>query len=355
MQTEYDALCRNHTWDLVPSSPGQNIVGCKWIFRIKHLPDGSIDRYKARLVAKGFHQRPGQDFSDTFSPVIKPVTVRVILTLVVSRGWSLRQLDINNAFLQGSLSEEVFLSQPPGCVDKAHPTHVCHLRKALYGLKQAPRAWYNELRTFLLSLGFLNSVVDASLFIFRHGITTLYLLVYVDDIIVTGSSPDAISTLISRLAAKFSLKDMGNLTYFLGVKSWRLLMASVPLTRTSGTPLPSPTEYRQLVGSLQYLSITRPDVAFATNKLSQFMQAPTTTHWSALKRLLRYLAGTSTHGIHISASSPLVFHAYSDADWAGDTDDYVSTTGYILYLGGTPISWSSRKQQSVARSSTESE
>ena len=317
--------------------------------------------------------------------MVKSVTIRIVLTLAVRQGWSIRQLDVNNAFLQGTLKEEVFMIQPPGFVNKTFPDHVCRLKKALYGLKQAPHAWYTELRVFLLSLGFVNSTVDASLFIYQKPGVTLYLLVYVDDIIVTGNSSAELSKLIATLAARFSLKDLGYLSYFLGVEvipstaglflSQRKyitdllhksgmantkpastpLSASVHLLKDSGDLLPSPTEYRALVGSLQYLSLTRPDIAFSTNKLAQFMQNPRTAHWSALKRVLRYLAGSCDKGVFISATAPLTFHAYSDADWAGDKDDYISTTGYLLYLGSTPISWSSRKQRSVARSSTEAE
>jgi len=385
MQTEFDALHRNRTWDFVSRSSTQNLIGCKWVFQIKQYPDGSIDRYKARLVAKGFHQRPGWDYTETFTLVVKPVTVHTVLTLAVHQGWSIHQLDVNNAFLQGTLKEEVFMLQPPGFVNKSFPDHVCRLKKALYGLKQAPRTWNTELRVFLLSLGFVNSTVDASLFISQKSGSTLYLLVYVDDIIVTRSSPTELSNLISTLAARFSLKDLGCLTYFLGVEVIRFatglflsqrkyitdllhksgmantkssstpLSASAPLLKDSGDLLPSPTEYHTLVGSLQYLSLTRPDIAFSTNKLAQFMQHPRTTHWSALKRVLCYLAGSCNKGIFISATAPLTFHAYLDADWASDKDDYISTTGYLLYLGRTPISWSSRKQLSVARSSTEAE
>ena len=160
-------------------------------------------RYKARLVAKGFHQRPGCDFTETFSPVVKPVTIRIVITLAVRQGWSLRQLDVNNAFLQGTLKEEVFMLQPPEFVDKTFPDHICRLKRALCGLKQAPRAWYTELRIFVLSLGFVNSTADASVFIHRKPGVTLYLLVYVNDIIVTRSSPVEVSTLIATLAALF--------------------------------------------------------------------------------------------------------------------------------------------------------
>ncbi|WVY97892.1 hypothetical protein V8G54_030043 [Vigna mungo] len=376
MQAEFDALHRNNTWELVSRSSTQNLVGCKCVFRIKRHPDGSIDRYKARLVAKGFHQRPGSDYTETFSPVVKPVTIRIVLTLAVRQGRSIRQLDVNNAFLQGTLKEEIFMLQPPGFVNKSFLDHVCRLKKALYGLKQAPRAWYTELRVFLLSLGFVNSTTYASIFIYQKLGSTLYLLVYVDDIILTGSSSTELSNLISTLVAQFSLKDLGCLNYFLGVEvipsatglflSQRKyitdllhksgmantkpastpLSASAQLLKDSGDLLPCPTEYRALVGSLQYLSLTRPDITFNTNKLAQFMQHPRTTHWSAFKWVLC---------IFISATAPLTFHAYSDADWAGGKDDYISTTGYLLYLGSTPISWSSRKQRSVARSSTEAE
>jgi len=203
MQAEFDALHNNNTWNLVSRSSAQNLVGCKWVFRIKRNSDGSTDRYKARLVAKGFHQHPGCDVIETFSSVVKPVTIQIVLTLAVRQRWSLRQLDVNNAFLQGTLKEEVFMLQPPGFVDKTFPDNICRLKKALYGLKQAPRARYTELRIFLLSPGFVNSTADASLFIHRKPGVTLYLLVYVDDIVVTGSSPVEVSTLIATLAALF--------------------------------------------------------------------------------------------------------------------------------------------------------
>ncbi|GAB2303645.1 hypothetical protein Dimus_038792 [Dionaea muscipula] len=218
MAQEYEALCRNETWDLVSPDFASNVVGCKWVFRVKYKPDGSLDKYKARLVAKGFHQRPGCDFTETFSPVIKPVTVRTVLDFRRFFGLPLRQLDVNNAFLQGRLSEDVFMEQPPGFLDKTFPHHVCKLKKAIYGLKQAPRAWYTELRNFLLQVGFINSVADSSLFIYRRDHLVLYLLVYVDDIIVTGSDSVALDNMIQRLSTRFSLKDLGSLTYFLGVE-----------------------------------------------------------------------------------------------------------------------------------------
>ena len=166
MCDEINAQLRNGTSELVPPVPSQNVVGCKWVFTIKYLPNGEIDRYKARLVAKGFHQQHGLDFTETFSLVIKSTTIRSVLHVAVTKGWPIRQINVNNAFLQGTLDDEVYVAQPPGFIDQDLPHHVCHLRKDLYGLKQAPRAWYQELRAFLVTQGFQNSLADASLFIY---------------------------------------------------------------------------------------------------------------------------------------------------------------------------------------------
>ncbi|CAH9123451.1 unnamed protein product, partial [Cuscuta epithymum] len=385
MSDEFNALIKNGTWTLVPRTGRENIIGCKWVFRTKRLPNGNIDRYKARLVAKGFHQRPGVDYTETFSPVIKPTTIRLVLSLAVSRGWLLRQIDVNNAFLQGNLYDEVFMLQPPGFVDPNKPTHLCRLHKALYGLKQAPRAWYQELKHFLLQLGFVNSRADTSLFIYHHHNHLIYILVYVDDIVITGSSSDFIEALIRDLGSRFSLKDLGALSFFLGIEviphrdgillsQQRYILdllsrtkmsacngvstplaSTAKLSLTSGQPLDDPEEYRSVVGSLQYLALTRPDVSYAVNKLSQFLHRPTTEHWEATKRVLRYLRHTVDHGLLLRRSSALSLHAYSDADWAGNPDDYTSTGAFVIFLGPNAISWSSRKQRTVARSSTEAE
>lgn len=381
MSDEYNAVTRHHTYDLVPPAPNQNVIDTKWIYTLKYLPNGYLDRYKACLVARGFNQQHGLDYAETFSPVIKSTTFRVVLEQAVRSNWGIRQLDVNNAFLQGTLTDEVYVKQPLGFIDKDWPHHVCKLRKALYGLKQAPRAWYEELKRTLISAGFQNSVADTSLFIYHRGRDLVYVLVYVDDIVVTGSRPALITKVISTLADRFSIKDLGNFSYFLGIEASRSskglhlmqckyiidlltktsMLSAKPvaphprLTLNSGSPLLNPTEYRMVVGSLQYLAFTRPDIAYAVNKLSQFMHKPTEDHWQAVKRVLRYLAGTASHGIFIRSDSPLSLHAYSDADWAGNTDDYVSTNAYVIFLGTTPISWSAKKQKGVARSSTEAE
>ncbi|KAG7572644.1 Reverse transcriptase RNA-dependent DNA polymerase [Arabidopsis suecica] len=382
---EIDGQHANRTWDLVPPLPAQNVVGCRWVFKTKLLPSGALDKYKSRLVAKGFHQSYGLDYKETFSPVIKAVTIRIVLGHAESHRWPIRQLDVNQAFLQGTLNEEVYMSQPPGFVDADRPDHVCRLRKAIYGLKQAPRAWYLELRNFLVQIGFVNSLSDASLFVYCQGKFQLYVLVYVDDIIVTGNNQDAITSIISALGKRFSLKDQGDINYFLGIEVTRTskgihlmqrkyisdlltktnmleakpvstpMQAYPKLTLNSGSALDDASEFRMIVGSLQYLAFTRPDISYAVNRLSQFMHRPTEEHWLAAKRILRYLAGTMTHGIFLSSSNTPSLHAFSNADWAGDSDDYVSTNAYVIYLGNQAVSWSSKKQNGVSRSSTESE
>ena len=205
MRTEYNALIFNHTWDLVPSIPSQNLVGCKWVFRVKRHPDGSVDKYKVRLVANGFTQCSGLDYHDTFSPVVKTSTVRVIFCLALQFGWPIRQLDINNAFLNGSLDEEVYMKQPPGFIDSNRPSFVCRLCKSLYGLKQAPRAWFTTLYKFLLSYRFCQSKTDASLFLYHRDGHRIYFLVYVDDLIITGSHGRVIQHFIHSLASTFAL------------------------------------------------------------------------------------------------------------------------------------------------------
>ncbi|XP_019086271.1 PREDICTED: uncharacterized protein LOC109126850 [Camelina sativa] len=277
------------------------------------------------------------------------------------------------------------MEQPPEFVDVYRPNYVCRIQKSVYGLKQVPRAWYVELRTYLLQFGFHNSVSDTSLFILKKGKSIVYMLVYVDDILVTGNDNELLRQTLDALSSRFSIKNHEELQYFFGIEAKRgpvglhlsqqkyvidLLtktnmfgakpvttpMSTTPkLTLRLGTPLSDPTEFRAVVGSLQYLAFTRPDISYAVNCLSQFMHQPTLDHWMAVKRVLRYLAGTSDYGILLRRGSNRSLHAYTDANWAGDYDDYVSANGYTVYLGTHHISWSSKKQQSISHSSTEAE
>jgi histone deacetylase 1/2 len=214
METDFSALQANVTWNLVPPVSGVNLIDSKWIFKVKLHADRSIERYKARLVAKGFKQQYGLDYDETFSPVVKPPTVRLLLGMALSRKWHIRQLDIQNAFLNGFLDEEVYMRQPPGFTNPTKPDHYCRLVPSLYGLKQAPRAWHACLSSVLGSLGFKPSATDTSLFILQRSDITIFLLVYVDDIIVLSSSASAIPRLIDQLRSTFSVKDLGVLIIF---------------------------------------------------------------------------------------------------------------------------------------------
>jgi transposase InsO family protein len=384
MDEEFQALQQQGTWSLVPLPATKNVVGCKWVYKLKHNSDGSIARYKARLVAKGFHQQQGIDFDETFSPVIKPPTVRLILSLAVSLHWPIRQLDVKNAFLHGTLKEEVYMTQPQGYIDPTHPNLVCKLHKSIYGLKQAPRTWFDSFTSQLLHLGFTASTADSSLFIYKNESVIAYLLLYVDDIVLTSNTPTYIDHLITQLNTVFDLKDLGTLHYFLGLQvsrtpnnlyikqtkyAYDLLKKhnmldckpasspSCPNTRLSlqdGDPLTDPHGYRSMVRALHYLTFTRPDISFAVHQVFQYMSAPTTTHLAAAKRVLRYIRGTLHHGIEFTPS-PLSLSAYTDADWVGDPDDRRSTSGFLIYLGSNANTWSAKKQPTVSRSSTESE
>jgi histone deacetylase 1/2 len=218
MDAEFSTLMKNKTWHLVPPPRGKNIIDSKWVWKIKRKSDGTIDRYKGRLVEKGYKQHYGIDYEDTFSPVVKAATIRLILSIAVSKGSSLRQLDVQNAFLHGVLEEEVYMRQPPRYEDKAKPGYVCKLDKSLYGLKQAPHERYSRLNKKLMELGFKPSKADTSLFYYTKGQFTMFVLVYVDDIIVASSSPEATKALLKDLEKEFALKDLGDLHYFLVIE-----------------------------------------------------------------------------------------------------------------------------------------
>jgi hypothetical protein len=277
------------------------------------------------------------------------------------------------------------MEQPPGFQHPSHPTAVCKLYKALYDLKQAPRAWFSRLSARLIALNFKSSKADSSLFIYKANGIHIFVLIYIDDIIITSSHRGAISKLIQDLHSSFALKDLGPLNFFLGVEaSWKsdglhlsqqryimdiLKKTNMELVKPASTSMSSsnkpskfegstitnPTLYRSTVGSLKYLSLTRPDIAFAVNKVSQFMQDPHEPHWTAIKRILRYLKATIEYTFCIYKLSSHQLIAFLDSDWAGCPDDRKSTSGYCVFLGKNLISWSSKKQPTVSRSSTESE
>ncbi|PKU75882.1 Retrovirus-related Pol polyprotein from transposon TNT 1-94 [Dendrobium catenatum] len=384
MSQEFQALQAQATWDLVPYSTDKNILGCKWIFRTKYKSDGSIARYKARLVAKGFNQEHGLDYTETFSPVAKMPTIRVLILIALHYKWEIHQLDVSNAFLHGKLSDTVYMYQPPGFVDSLHPNHVCKLNKALYGLKQSPREWYSTLSSHLQTIGFKISTADPSLLIYQKDSIRMYILVYVDDILLTGNSPTNIQSLLENLHNKFQMRNLGSLANFLGIQAvvisdgfllhqqvyatsilekagmTNAKPVSTPascktvLTSTSNNEFSNPQLFRNLIGSLQYLTLTRPDIQYTVQQLSQHMHKPLNLHFEALKRLLRFIKGTTNFGISL-LTGDLTLKGFSDADWATNSQDRKSISGYCNFLGKSLISWQVKKQTTVARSSTEAE
>ncbi|GJU65219.1 ribonuclease H-like domain-containing protein [Tanacetum coccineum] len=357
MLDEYNALITNGTWVLVPRPANVNVVRSMWLFKHKFNADGSLSRYKARLVANGRSQQQGIDCDETFSPVVKPATIRTVLSLAVSREWPIHQLDVKNAFLHGHLTETVYMHQPPGFVDSVHPDYVCHLQRSLYGLKQAPRAWFQRFASFVTRIGFQHSKTDTSLFVFHRGPDVAYLLLYVDDIILTASSTTFLQRIISLLHGEFAMTDLGSLNYFLGVSAQRTASGmflsqskfaveileranmqkcnpcKTPVDTESklgpdGEPVSDPTLYRSLAGALQYLTFTRPDLSYVVQQVCLYMHDPRDPHFTALKRILRYVRGTIDHGLQLHVSSTAQLNAYTDADWVGCPVTRRSTSEY---------------------------
>ncbi|RWR74934.1 Integrase, catalytic core [Cinnamomum micranthum f. kanehirae] len=384
MQEEISALNKNCTWELVSKPKNVTPVTCKWVYKLKKRADGTIDRYKARLVACGFSQQYGLDYDETFSHVAKMVTIRTIISLAAYKGWKLWQLDVKNAFLYGELDRDIFMEQPHGFISKEFPNHVCRLKKALYGLKQAPRAWYGKIAQYLEFCGFKSSNADSSLFVKKTSSTFTMLLLYVDDMIITGDDDAEITSLQDALSLRFEMKSLGEASCFLGLEvkksdgyfvsqtryATRLLERfrmeeskimdtpmdpSLKLIKDGGRLLKDATLFRQLVGSLFYLTITRPDISFPVGVVSQFMDKPRESHFIAAKRILRYIKGTLNFGLFYQQHTPFMLTGFVDADWAGDLNDRCSTTGYCFNMGSAAISWCSKKQTTVALSSCEAE
>ena len=303
MVEEYSSIMQNDVWEVVPRPTDRAVVGSRWIYKIKHGADGSIEKYKARFVAKGFSQKEGIDYEETFAPVARYTSIRAVISLAAQMGWQIHQMDVKTTFLNGELKEEVYIEQPEGFVAHNKETHVCRLMKALYGLKQAPRAWYERIDTYLQKMGFVKSEADANLYYLMVGGEILILVLYVDDLFLTGSLR-LIVDCKRNLAEEFEMKDLGLMHYFLGMEVWQtngeiflgqgkycieiLKRFGMEDCKAMSTPIITnwkkvdttkekdvdPTLYRQLIGSLMYLVNTRPDIAFAVNSLSQFMVEP---------------------------------------------------------------------------------
>ncbi|GJX06710.1 retrovirus-related pol polyprotein from transposon TNT 1-94 [Tanacetum coccineum] len=366
---EMKALKKNETWDQCALPQGKKVVGCRWIFTVKYKPDGTVERYKARLVAKGYTQTYGIDYSETFSPVAKMDTIRVLLSVASNQGWSLHQFDVKNAFLHGELKEEVYMEAPPGFSKHFKPGEACRLKKSLYGLKQSPRAWFGRFTLAMKRYGFKQSNSDHTLFLKNRKNRVTCLIIYVDDMVITGNDEEEIKRLKEGLFTEFEMKDLGNLKYFLGIEVLRSpkgificqkkyildLLAEIGMIncKPADTPmmvnqklfmekkakLADKNMYQRLVGKLIYLSHTRPDIAYDVRVVSRFMHQPQVAHMNAVLRIVRYLKGTAGHEVLFRSNGHLNIQMYTDADWAGDKGTRRSTSGYFTLVGGNLVTW----------------
>jgi hypothetical protein len=312
------------------------------------------------------------DYDETFSPVVKPATVHMVLALAASHAWPIQQLDVKNAFLRDTLSETVFCSQPMGFANSAKPDLVCRLNKSLYGLKQVPQARYSWFTTYLTSLRFIEAKSDTSLFIPCRGRDMVYLLLYVDDIILTASSLELLCRTIVALQWEFAMKDLGPLHHFLGItvkyrpnglflhqRTYTLdvikhaAMADckpcttpvdlqAKLAADSRSPVQDASQFRSITDALQYLTFTRPDIACTVQQICLHMHDPREPHLTIMKRILRYLQGTPDYGLLLRHSSCSALVVYTDADWDVCSNTHRSTSGYVVLFGDNLVSWSAK-------------
>ncbi|KAK3133143.1 hypothetical protein QOZ80_6AG0532910 [Eleusine coracana subsp. coracana] len=386
MQSEMDAVAENRTWEVADLPRGQRAITLKWVFKLKRDEAGAIVKHKARLVARGFVQQEGIDFDDAFAPVARMESVRLLLALAAQEGWCVHHMDVKSAFLNGDLKEEVYVHQPPGFVIPGKEDKVLRLRKALYGLRQAPRAWNAKLDSTLKGMGFEQSPHEAAIYRRGNGGNALLVGVYVDDLVITGTKDAEVAAFKEDMKATFQMSDLGPLSFYLGIEvhqddsgitlrqtayakrivelagltdcnpALTPMEEKLKLSRHSTAKEVDATQYRRLVGSLRYLAHTRPDLAFSVGYVSRFMQRPTTEHQQAVKRIIRYVAGTLDHGIYYPrCRGEAHFIGYSDSDHAGDIDTSKSTSGILFFLGKCLVSWQSVKQPVVAMSSCEAE
>ena len=354
-------------------------------FKNKSDALGNVTRNKARLVAQGYSQIEGLDFEETFAPVARHEAIRLLLGISCLKKFKLYQMDVKSAFLNGFLNEEVYVEQPKGFVDPKFPNHVYKLHKALYGLKQAPRAWYERLAEYLSKKGYVRGVKDQTLVIRKSGSEMMFAQIYVDDIVFGGMSQKMVDHFVEQMQSEFEMSMIGELSFFLGfqikqfeggiflsqskyakelVKKFGLESGKPKRTPASTTVKLSKDDdgeavdtklYRSMIGSLLYLTASRPDISFSVGVCARFQSQPTTTHLSYVKRIIKYIHGTADYGILYSFDTNSCLVGFSDADWGGNSDDRKSTSGGCFFLGNNLISWFSKKQNCVSLSTAEAE
>ncbi|KAJ9535904.1 hypothetical protein OSB04_un000938 [Centaurea solstitialis] len=385
MQEELNQFEALKVWRLVKLPDLKSVIDTKWLFKNKRDANNIIVRNKARLVAKGYRQQEGIDYDETFAPVARLEAIRMFLAYAAYKDFTVFQMDVKTAFLYGHLKEEVYVAQPEGFVDKEHPDYVYVLDKALYGLKQAPRAWYEELSKHLLSKGFKKGSVDSTLFLMKEGEHIVVIQIYVDDIIFGSTSRELCKKFETVMTEEFKMSMMGEINFFLGLQVRQFsdgifinqskyifdLLKKYDMSgcHSIGTPMATGNSigpdhegkdvdlrnYRSMVGSLMYLTASRPDIMFATCVCARYQAKPKESHLAAVKRIFRYLKGTPYYGIWYPKGLGFELQAYTDADYGGCNMDRKSTSGHLQFLGNKLVSWASKKQQCVSTSTAESE
>lgn len=380
---ELQAHRENNTWSFTALPAGRRAVGCRWVFTIK---DTTVPpTYKARLVAQGFRQVHGLDYGETFSPVIRYESIRLLFSLAAQFGLVIHQMDVTTAFLNGDLAEEIYMLPPPGYPSAG--SLVCRLNKSLYGLKQAPLCWNMKINAVLVNAGFARSMSEFGVYCHVSGESVLLVALYVDDLLILSNNLQSLTSTKMLLSSHFKMKDLGAVSTFLGMNvSQSAGTVSVNLSHyltglldafqlsncnSVHTPFAAGTSfvpngsllndsdtslYRTMVGKLLFAANTaRPDLAFAASTLSRFIKEPHSNHLAAAKHVLRYVKGTLNLGLVFHQSTSMNLVGYCDSDWGADKNDRKSITGYVFMLAGAAITWKSKKQQTVALSSTEAE
>ncbi|GJX81660.1 putative ribonuclease H-like domain-containing protein [Tanacetum coccineum] len=385
MQDELLQFRLQKVWRLVDLPKGKHAIGTKWVYRNKKDERGIVFRNKARLVAQGYTQEEGIDYDEVFAPVARIEAIRLFLAYALFMGFIVYQMDVKSAFLYGTIEEEVYVCQPPGFEDPQFPDKVYKVEKALYGLRQAPRAWYETLSTYLLENGFRRGIIDKTLFIKKNKGDILLVHMYVDDIIFGSTKKSLCKEFESLMHKRFHMSSIGELTLFLGLQvmqrddgifiSQDKYMADIlkkfdfSSVKTTSTLIETNKAllkneeaedvdvhlYRSMIGSLMYLTASRPDIMFAVCVCARFQVTPKTSHLHVVKRIFRYLKGQPKLGLWYPRDSPFDLEAFSDSDYAGASLDRKSTTRGCQFLGKKPISWKCKNQTVVANLTTEAE
>ncbi|KAK1648278.1 hypothetical protein QYE76_066083 [Lolium multiflorum] len=394
MKSEMGSMYDNKVWTLVDLPDSRKAVENKWIFKRKTDADGNITVYKARLVAKGFRQIQGVDYDETFSPVAKLKSVRILLAIAAFFDYEIWQMDVKTAFLNGDIEEELYMVQPKGFVDPKNDDKVCKLQRSIYGLKQASRSWNRRFDKVIKDFGFIQCHGEACIYKKVSGSSVAFLILYVDDILLIGNDIELLSSVKGYLNNSFSMKDLGEASYILGIKIYRdrsrrliglsqstyldkilkkfrmdeskkgflPMLPGKVLSKTQGPATAEERErmsqipYASAVGSIMYAMLcTRPDIAHAVSLTSRYQSDPGMEHWTAVKNILKYLKRTKDMFLCYGGDQELVVTSYTNASWNTDPDDSKSQSGYVFILNGAAVSWASSKQCTVAKSSTESE